>query len=75
MTLHFNFLDLNDSLKDDFDDSTLDKLDDTDEEDDVTDEDDLGDIIDSDVEEYTDSSEEDLLRWSPLVAHFLSLTT
>ena len=61
MTLHFNFLDLDDSLKDDFDDSTLDKLDDTDEEDDVTDEDDLGDIIDSDVEEYTDSSKEDLL--------------
>ena len=42
---------------DDFDDSTLDELDDTDEESGVPDDD---DIDDSDVEEHDNSSEEDL---------------
>ena len=58
MALHFDFLDLDDSLKDNFDDSTLDEYDDTDKDD--TDEpvDDLDDI--DDVEENDDSSEEDL---------------
>ena len=51
----------------------MDKLDDIDDENDVFDDEDLDDIDDSDVEEH-DSSEEDFLRSSPLVWHFLSLT-
>ena len=74
--LAFNLIILDDSLEDNFDDSTYDEHDDTGEENVVTedddldnidedsgvaDNDDLDDISDSDVEEHDDSSEEDLL--------------
>ena len=57
----FFLLNLDDSLKEDIDDSTLDEHNDTSKEDDLDEpyDGDLYDIDDSDVEEHEDSSEEE----------------
>ena len=59
MALHFDFHDLDDSLKDDFDDSLLDERDETDEDDIDEPVDEIDDIDDSEGKELVDISEEE----------------